>query len=237
MSAPAQRPFVLTTSSLTDALYESVRHRIVNGDIAPGEKVTEARLSLEYQVARPTAKGCLVRLTASGFLVRSANKTAVVPTLGREDVVDVFVGREAIERRAVAVLAARHRLPAEAARAHRLLSDAAERGDFPEQVGADTRFHRALIADVGSPRLARMHGLIMGEVELTMGQYQAHRTSTPGSVVAEHGAILGAISSGDETSAEHAVVCHLNRARERLLARLDASNRAGHPSERPPLTV
>ena len=45
----------LGPSSLTDALYESVRKRIVNGEIPQGEKLTEVRLATEYNVARPTA--------------------------------------------------------------------------------------------------------------------------------------------------------------------------------------
>jgi transcriptional regulator, GntR family len=215
-----EQAFVLSTASLTDALFESVRRRIVDGEIAPGEKVTEARLAGEYNVARPTARAGLERLAARGLLVRSAHKTAVVPTLEQSDIVDIFIGREAVESCAVGLLSRSHVAPAAALRAHRDLTAAAERGDFSVQVGADMRFHRSLVADAGSPRLARMHELIMGEVELTMGQYLAHRTTAPTSIVDEHEQILEAIAAGDEQRALTALAEHLGHARERLLARL-----------------
>jgi len=225
-----QQAFVLSTASLTDALYESVRQRIVTGDIAPGEKVTEARLAAEYNVARPTARAGLERLAVTGLLLRTAHRTATVPSLDAADIVDVFVGREAIESCAVSLLSRSQTAPAAALSAHAQHSAAAERGDFPLQVGADMRFHRSLVADAGSPRLARMHELIMGEVELTMGQYLAHRTTPAESVVDEHARILDAISAGDEATAVTALVEHLAHARERLLARIAAADPASSPA-------
>jgi len=218
-----EQAYVLSTASLTDALYESVRRRIVDGDIAPGEKVTEARLAAEYNVARPTARASLERLAATGMLIRSAHKTAVVPTLDAADIVDVFIGREAVESCAVGLLADSHASRGAALRAQADLAAAVERGDFSVQVGADMRFHRSLVADAGSSRLARMHELIMGEVELTMGQYLAHRATPPETIVAEHEEILAAISAGDTAAARDALSSHLSNARARLLARIDAS--------------
>lgn len=216
----AEQTFVLSTASLTDALFESVRRRIVDGEIGPGERITEARLASEYNVARPTARAGLERLVARGLLVRSAHKTAVVPALEQSDIVDIFIGREAVESCAVGLLSRSQEAPVAALRAHLDLSTAVERGDFSVQVGADMRFHRSLVADAGSPRLARMHELIMGEVELTMGQYLAHRTTPPASIIDEHQRILDAIAAGDERLAHTALSEHLAHARERLLLRL-----------------
>lgn len=96
----------LGPSSLTDALYESIRKRIVNGEIPPGEKLTEVRLATEYNVARPTAKAALERLTALGLLRRTAHKTAVVPVLDEAEIRDLFFSRITIEKAAVSTLAA-----------------------------------------------------------------------------------------------------------------------------------
>lgn len=218
-----EQGFVLSTASLTDALYESVRRRIVDGEIAPGEKVTEARIAAEYNVARPTARAGLERLAATGLLIRSAHRTAIVPSLDAADIVDVFVGREAVESFAVGLLAQAHSAPAAAMRAHADLAAAVERGDFSVQVGADMRFHRSLVADAGSSRLARMHEIIMGEVELTMGQYLAHRTTPAGTIVVEHQQILDAIAAGDANAAQVALSEHLGHAKSRLLARTSAA--------------
>ncbi|GGD26760.1 GntR family transcriptional regulator [Microbacterium faecale] len=219
----ADSGFMLSTASLTDALYDAVRRRIVEGDIAPGEKVTEARLAAEYNVARPTARAGLERLAATGLLTRSAHKTATVPTLNGADVVDIFVGRQAVESCAVSLLAGSNMAPRAALRAHADLEAAVERSDFSDQVTADMRFHRSLVADSGSTRLARMHELIMGEVELTMGQYLAHRTSPSETIVSEHDQILAAIATGDSAAAQAALLAHLERAKTRLLDRIEST--------------
>lgn len=216
--------FALTPSSLTDALFDALRMRIINGEIAAGEKLTEARVSSEYSVARPTAKACLERLTAAGLLSRSAHKTAVVPTFGVDELEDLFIAREAVEKAAVTRLSAVKHVPEAAVHAQGAIEMAAERLNFPDQVTADIEFHTALVDAVGSSRLAKMHSLIMGEVHLTMGQFQAHRATSPGNVVNEHAEIMQAIEAGDADKAAEALVLHLEHARDRLVARARAGN-------------
>jgi DNA-binding GntR family transcriptional regulator len=228
MSAGTSR-FTLAPSSMIDALYDSLRQRIINGDIAPGEKVTEARVAGEYTVARPTAKACLERLTAAGLLHRTAHRTAVVPELGVAEIVDLYFARDAVERRAVERLAELRRVPAAAHSAQEHIERAVAGNDFAHQVEADIAFHTALVDAVGSKRLSRMHELIMGEVHLTMGQFQAHRTTDPRTVAAEHGAILAAIETGDSAAAADHLSGHLLAARDRLVTRLTRDERAQEP--------
>lgn len=214
----------LGPSSLTDALYESVRKRIVNGEIPQGEKLTEVRLAGEYNVARPTAKAALERLTARGLLRRTAHKTAVVPVLDQAEIRDLFFSRMTIEKAAVSALAATGEVPADAARAQVAIEYAARDRLFENQVEADIAFHTALVAAVGSRRLSRMHELIIGEVHLTMGQYQAHRKAAPTTVAEEHAAILKAIEDGNPDAAADHLAYHLEQAQGRLLTTLQQAS-------------
>ncbi|PRX96616.1 GntR family transcriptional regulator [Allonocardiopsis opalescens] len=216
-----QANFTLAPSSLTDALYQSLRRRIVNGDIAAGEKLTEHRIATEYDVARPTAKACLERLTVLGLLRRSAHKTAVVPDFHAEEIRDLFFSRGTVESAAVTVLAGAGRVPAEAAEAQLLIEAAARDGNFEKQVDADIAFHTALVSGAGSDRLSRMHELIMGEVHLTMGRFQAHRSAQGSTVAHEHATILAGIQAGDPEAARLSLAIHLDHARDRLLAQLE----------------
>jgi DNA-binding GntR family transcriptional regulator len=209
--------FELGPSSLTEALYESVRKRIVNGHIPQGAKLTEMGLATEYKVARPTAKAVLERLAALGLLRRTAHKTAVVPILDADEIRDLFFSRATVERAAVATLAGTGEVPSPARRAQAAMEYAAREGLFEDQVEADIAFHSALVAAVGSRRLVRMHELIVGEVQLTMGQYQAHRTAKPSTVAGEHAAILRAIQAGDPEKAAKHLDHHLSQAEKRVL--------------------
>ncbi len=210
--------FKLGPASLTEALFESLRARIINGEIAPGEKVTEQRIADEYGVARPTAKSTLERLTGLGLLRRPVHRSAVVPELDSAELEDLFFSRITFESAAVTHLAASKTLPLEMQRAQDAMRTAVSRDDFADQVRCDIDFHGALVNSVGSERMRRMYELIAGEIHLTMGQYAAHRRTTPTTVVAEHDAILAAIEAGDDDAARTALAEHLTRARDRVLA-------------------
>jgi DNA-binding FadR family transcriptional regulator len=120
----------------------------------------------------------------------------------------------------VSALAATGEVPADAARAQVAIEYAARDRLFENQVEADIAFHTALVAAVGSRRLTRMHELIIGEVHLTMGQYQAHRKAAPTTVAEEHAAILEAIRQGAPADAADHLAYHLEQAQGRLLSTL-----------------
>lgn len=213
-----QSSFEFGPSSLTEAVYESVRRRIVNGHIEPGEKLTENRIATDYNVARPTAKACIERLVALGLLRRSAHKTAAVPKLDETEIRDLFFSREMVEVTAVSVLATEGRVPPAARRAQVAIDNAARARMFEDQVEADVAFHTALVDAVGSRRLSLMHQIIIGEVQISMGHSEAHRTIDPRIVAREHADILDAIENGDEELAKQCLSNHLIQARDRLVA-------------------
>ncbi|WP_379611443.1 GntR family transcriptional regulator [Pseudonocardia nematodicida] len=216
-------PFKLGTASLTDALIESVRARIINGDIAPGEKITEIRLTTEYRVARSTAKACIEHLTGLGLIRRVAHKTAIVPRLTESEIEDLFFSRSTFEATAAGHLARLRRIPDEVSRAQQAIGLAVDRGDFAESVQADIAFHWGLVHGFESERLSRMYEMISGEIHLTMGQYSAHRRTSPSTVMAEHQAVLDAITAGDEKAACAALTEHIRLAKERIVAELRES--------------
>jgi len=218
--ATATGQYKLGPASLTEALFASLRERIINGDIPPGEKVTEQRVADEYGVARPTAKACLERLTSLGLLRRTAHRSASVPLLDAAEIDDLFFSRETFECAATAHLARDKNLTEEITTAQSAMSRAADRGDFRGQVQHDIDFHWALVNGVESDRLARMYEIIAGEIHLTMGQFAAHRRTSPSTVVSEHDTIMEAIRVGDAEAAQAALAEHLARAHERVIAQI-----------------
>ncbi len=204
-----------TSAVLPDAIADELRASILVQSIAPGETLTESAVALRFGVARPTAKIAIERLVADGLLRREAHRAARVPELTRDDVTDLFDNRALLESAAMAALATAGTIPAEALAAHREL---AATDDFAD---ADIRFHRALVAGQPSPRLARMHALLMGEVELCIGQVQAASLISRGEVAAQHQAILDAITAGNADAAAQLTASHIAGARDALLAHLD----------------
>lgn len=207
------------TTLAPDAIYESLRSGILDQGFPPGSTFTESAVALRFSVARPTAKLAIERLVAEGLLRRESHRAAHVPELTRDDIVDLFDNRAVVECAAIASLALGGLIPAEAIAAHRALV-ASVGTDLPFAQD-DIAFHRALVAGQPSPRLARMHGLLMGEIELCIGQVQSQGLVAPLDIVAQHQAILDAAIAGDSDLAIARTREHIHSSRDKLLARYD----------------
>lgn len=218
----------LSVTRVPDAVYEALRESILSQREAPGSAVTEQAIADRFGVARPTAKVALERLVAEGLLRREAHKTARVPELSRDDIVDLYANRAIVEEAALRTLAADGVVPIAAIAAQRMLVDAASDASTADRSGplarADIAFHRALVEAQRSPRLARLHALLMGEIELCTGQVQAHRLLALDDVVAQHQGILDAVAAGDPERAGTLTRAHIEGARDRLLARYDSQH-------------
>lgn len=207
---------------MPDAIFETLKARIIDQSEPPGSTLTESAVALQFGVARPTAKLALERLVADGLLRREAHRAARVPQLGRDDIVDLFATRRLIEATAIGSLASGGAIPADALAAHRqLLGIARSGGAF---AAADATFHRALVAGSPSPRLARMHASLMGEIELCIGQVQAHHLLDVTDVAAQHQGILDAVTAGDPTTAADLARAHIDAAGSALLAHFDSTH-------------
>jgi DNA-binding GntR family transcriptional regulator len=217
----------LRTPSLVDALHESLRARILAGDESPGTAITEMLVATQYDVARPTAKAAIERLISDGLLVRSGRRgAATIPRLTGHQIADLYRTRIVLETAAHELLS---QTDADLTRARSInagLADSAERGDAPGLVDADVAFHRELVGATGSPRLSRLHDLLMSEAHLCMSQVQARQLLAAQLIWEEHERILQAIGAGDAALARAATVSHLEQARDKLAASINALERS-----------
>jgi DNA-binding GntR family transcriptional regulator len=214
---------------LPDAIYGGLRADILTQAITPGATITESAVALRFGVARPTAKMAIEKLVAEGLLRREKNTAARVPVLARQDVIDLLDARAVVESAAVSRLAGGGTIPAEALSAHHSIQ--AHRDGEPDFAALDIAFHRALVTGQDNIRIQRMHALLMGEIELCIGQVLSGRLRTAADVASEHQGILNAITSGDSGLAEELTRSHIAVTRERLLAQFGANDRLdGHDS-------
>ena len=200
---------------LPDTIADELRASILNQTDAPGSTLTESAVALRFGVARPTARLAIDKLVADGLLRREPHSAARVPELTRDDIVDLFDNRAVVESAAMAALAAGGTIPAAALAAHHALTGS---DDFAAH---DIAFHRSLVGGQSSPRLTRMHELLMGEIELCIGQVQAAHLLTAAEVGRQHQGILDAITAGDAASASELTKKHIAGARDALLAHVD----------------
>lgn len=220
---PAVTPTTLEVPSLVDALYIELRERILTGALPGGTAVTEMELATQYSVARPTAKAAMERLVHEGLLRRGSHKTAKVPVLGVNDILDLYRTRGYVEREAIAALAEKRLVPDAARRSVQQLSAVEPDAPLAEVVNFDVGFHTALVDALGSPRLTRLYRSLMAEVRLCMAQVQVNRLMPPATIAGEHSALMAEIERGDVAGAVREITNHLERACKSLTGYLESA--------------
>jgi len=202
---------VVKPISATEAVAESLRARIFDGVIEPGSRLTELELASQFGVARPTVRAAIQTLCHEGLLQRERNRSAVVPKLSREDILDLFSVRIPLECLIVKQVLARGSDLAEARAAITHLQRLGTRSPWSRVVDADLAFHHGLVRATGSPRLERLYLSLSGEIRLCIAQLRPSWAS-PAAIAAEHRALLDVIESGAVDESTSRMTSHLERA-------------------------
>lgn len=144
-----------TSNRIADDLAEDMRKRILSGEYAGGEKLPEAGIAAEYNVARPTVRAATEILLAQGVLTRQARQRPQVPIIGRDEVSDILGMLTLTERCAVD---------------HVLKKNLDLRPLRDALGGLDCYFLQALVEVSSSPRLIIPHARSTYELQIFKGQ-------------------------------------------------------------------
>ncbi|WP_080485071.1 GntR family transcriptional regulator, partial [Vibrio cholerae] len=190
----------------------------VEGQLAPGSKISEPELAKQFQVSRGPLREALMRVEGLGLIERIPHIGARVIQLSPTKLVELYAVREALEGMA-ARLAARNITEIELAGLESLLSthsthiDQVEGASYFHQQG-DFDFHYRIIQACRNQQLI---GLLCDELYhlLRMYRYQSPRShSRPVEALEEHKFILRAIRQRDEELAEMLMRRHISRSRQ-----------------------
>jgi DNA-binding GntR family transcriptional regulator len=198
--------------SLTDQVVIAVRDDIIEGMLAPGTSLREQALSERFDVGRSTIREAIKVLVGEGLVTHEHHRGAIVTRHTAEDVDDLLAARIMIERHVAANPAERGRGADEALTAMR---DAVAVRDWRAAAKADERFHHALVADLGSPRITAFHAQLQGEMRLLL--VSADRDEFEVDKVDEHARLLELARSGDRDAYLRAAIHHVTRSRSQLL--------------------
>ena len=221
---------------LTSLIARTIRDRILDGTLAPGERLVEARLSEEFGVSRVPVREALRSLAADGIVAMEPRRGASVPVYSPE-----FV-RELVEVRATlealnAKLAARRHNPESVARLQQIVSQGAEiaRRADPKQLQEDNAaFHEAL---AGIAANAVLREMVRSLRERTAPIFAPHSRARARENWEEHAAIVRAVVAGDAELAGLLAARHVYSAAEFLLhdhvdGRTPESGAANDPTSR-----
>lgn len=206
----------LARESSASIIAERIRAGIMEGLFQPGERMGEIRLAEQLNVSRGLLREAMQRLVQEGLLRSERYRGLFVVEFDDEDVWDIYLARESIERAAVRAIL--HRTDADLAAMANIVKQmvsAARRRRGSSLAELDLQFHAALVDASGSPRLRRVMQSLLVETSICLRGLET-RYQDPSERVAEHEQILEALVARDESRALRLVSDHMNDAVERL---------------------
>ncbi|WP_129669243.1 GntR family transcriptional regulator [Phytoactinopolyspora endophytica] len=225
--------------SAPERVYRELRQAILQGSIAPGERLTTQALAERLGVSRTPIRAALVRLEADGLIDNEGGRSARVRPMTVDEVehaYDVAMGLEgvAVFRLAQTADDRQKDLLLETVDA---MGTAAEQGDRAAWVQADERFHELLAEMAGNPLLKQ----VMQRVETIIGRlrFLSLHVNPAGATTSarEHRAVVDAIRAADAETARHQHHDHWDRVREANVSflREGFSGSAGYLLSTPPV--
>jgi len=225
----AQLLELAATPDLVERAHRVLLEAIVDGTLAPGQRLTQEDLARRLAVSRQPVLQALRLLKAEGLVVDAPGRGLQVAPLDGEGVAAVYQVRAALDVLA-ARLAAQHRAPIDPALIER--GRRAARGrDVRAMIDADVAFHRAIYAASRNPLIEPSAHVHWHHIQRAMGAV-LQRSALRATVWDEHAAIAEAIAVGNAAAAAELISGHDQRAAEymqRELAPLPSAANPGGP--------
>ena len=164
MTSPADAP-----QNLTDRVSEQIRRKLVDGELTPGQRLSEAALSESLEISRNTLREAFRLLTKEGLLKHEPNRGVSVAIPSIAAIIDIYRVRRLIECQALAQAYPRHP-------ARKRLREAVDKalrcrgeGDWRGVGTANMEFHKAIVELADSERLNEMFSHLLAELRLAFG--------------------------------------------------------------------
>lgn len=208
---------LLRTSSLTGVLERELELLILTGELKPGERLNEIKLSTRFGVSRGPLREATRSLAARGLVDMVRNRGVFVRAIPVEEALEIYdlraaifglAGRLLVERLTDDILG---RLNGFLAR----MDEIAVRRDFDEYYPVNLAFHDFLITMTGSASLKTEYHALVNKLHLCRAKslVQAGGLSVSNR---EHREMVDALASGDPLRAQEAFFRHVERSKRRF---------------------
>ncbi len=208
----------LERTTPADDVAEALRDEVLGGLLPPGTAVRESDVQARFGVARELVRDALGQLEREGLLVHSLHRGLEVMQLGVDDVRDLFAARRTLELAGLEAFVRRR--PADDVwlqAAVQSMTEAAAAGDGRAAVAADAAFHLALVASTSSRRIRLAAEAAFRELRIVLA-FADRVCGDLDELAADHAGLMEVIVQAPPPSARAALLDHLRRAEQRVLA-------------------
>jgi DNA-binding GntR family transcriptional regulator len=204
--------------SMAEVVYKSLKNAIVNGDLKPGQRLVEQKLSDKMQVSRVPVREAIKRLEQYGFVARLPVRGIIVRKVSEEDVNEAFGIRAALESYA-AYQACEHVDDEMIAALENSIESsfrALKKGDLEKVMELNIQFHEMIYRAAKSEMLYKLIQTFIDYI----ARYRKPLLSSETNAIASlegHKAMVEAMRRGDKENVERIVKSHILQGRNFIL--------------------
>ena len=201
---------MISHPSLPEVVRNTLRRRILNNELAAGERLIEASLAAEFGVSRTTLRAALMELKNDRLVEFLPRRGCSVARMSRAEVEDACFARYLLESGAAcedrAVID--DDLVASLDKELDVMTDAATAGDLAAIVESDTRLHGLLVEAGGRARLSELWHSLDGQMGALMRSSLEFQGGDLTQVIDRHRSLIEAVATRDRVTIAAALKDH-----------------------------
>lgn len=189
-------------------LREVLRQQIVQNDLPPGARISEAEIAKQFETSRQPVREAFIKLAEEGLVEIRPQRGTVVRKIDPDEVLDARFVREAVEADIVSILAEKEGAGMIAELRRQLGQQKAAAESSPKEfILADELFHRTLAIGAGKESVWEILQGLKAQMDrvrfLSFDLYRYDR------LIAQHEQIIDRVEQGDVHGAKDATRRHL----------------------------
>ena len=155
---------MIIRKTLREQVVEILRHKILSGEIKPGERIIEAKVAEELKVSRGPLREALRQIEEEGLVVYEAQKGCVVKTMTYEEMQETYLIQSTLEKLAVQMCGGEISKEQDEEMQKLVLSmeKAANQKNLYEVIEFDEQFHECIVKTAHSEKLHRIWKILEG---------------------------------------------------------------------------
>lgn len=237
--ARKQNPTPNQNTSLRGRAYAHIQRGIASGALRPETLISEVPLAKELKMSRTPVREAMNQLVSEGLLEQVPNRGTIVVNLRRQDVVELYELREALEIYAVRKAALLRLQPAEleqwrgfAEDIRRLRKELQKSGEkllSAEQmrtfITSDLSFHNMLIRMAANARILKVLSDTRLLIRIFGIEQPDYNSEILDRIYKQHAAIIDAVVKHDAELATQLLTSHIRNSLEERLQAYDTWER------------
>ena len=226
--------------SVRERAYGYIQQAIANGELMGGDVLSEVELAEKLQSSRTPIREAISQLVAEGLLEQTPNRGTMVVRLTRDDIVDLYELRQALEIFAAGKVAHQGASKEDLDHLQQFvetilplreeLAKSDEHTLSIEQMRrfmhADLSFHSLLMLMALNPRMQKIANEAQLLIRIFAIRRSGHSLTMLDKIYAQHGEIVQALRERQPERAIHMLSEHIQISLQERLEEFDSWNRA-----------